>query len=97
MQNECKSNANADQKQCNKIKLNKTKLDYTKKEDINKKNNAPDGVSALPGKLPEGYSVHSNSGEVYTIIDGKMYNLDGKELNSEGFVIIDFGLSKHNL
>ena len=35
MQNECKSNANADQKQCNKTKLNKTKLDYTKKEDIN--------------------------------------------------------------
>ena len=97
MQNECKSNANADQKQCNKIKLNKTKLDYTKKEDINKKNNAPNGVSALVGKLPDGYSVHPNSGEVYTVIDGTMYNLNGDELNSAGFVIIDFGLSKHNL
>ena len=26
-----------------------------------------------------------------------VYNVDGKELNSAGFVIIDFGLSKHNL
>ena len=48
MQNECKSNANADQKQSNKTKLNKTKLDYTKKEDINKKNNTPDGDSFVP-------------------------------------------------
>ena len=49
MQNECKSNANANQKQSNKTKLNKTKLDYTKKEDINKKDNTPDGVDALSG------------------------------------------------
>lgn len=48
MQNECKSNANADQKQSNKTKLNKTKLDYTKKEDINKKDNTPDGEDFVP-------------------------------------------------
>ena len=52
MQNECKSNANADQKQSNKTKLNKTKLnktklDYTKKEDINKKDNTPNGDDVL--------------------------------------------------
>lgn len=68
-----------------------------RKEKKENKINAPDGVSALTGKLPDGYSVHPNSGEVYTVIDGKMYNLNGDELNSAGFVIIDFGLSKHNL
>lgn len=52
---------------------------------------------ALSGKLPDGYSVHPNSGEVYKEIDGKLYNLNGEELNSAGFVIIDFGLSKRNL
>ena len=92
MQNECKSNANAYQKQSNKTKLNKTKLDYTKKEDINKKE-----CSALSGNLPDGYSVHQNSGEVYTIVDGVMYNIYGEELNSQGFKKIDFNLSKHNL
>lgn len=92
MQMECKSNANADQKQSNKTKLNKTKLDYTKKEDINKNNG-----SALTGNLPDGYSIHENSGEVYTVIDGVMYNIYGEELNSQGFKKIDFNLSKHNL
>ena len=48
MQMECKSKANADQKQSNKTKLNKTKLDYTKKEDINKKDNTPDGENFVP-------------------------------------------------
>ena len=47
MQMECKSKANADQKQSNKTKLNKTKLDYTKKEDINKKDNTPNGDDVL--------------------------------------------------
>ena len=73
---------------------NKEKKIKEKKEN---KISAPDGVSALTGKLPDGYSVHPNSGEVYTVIDGTMYNLNGDELNSAGFVIIDFGLSKHNL
>jgi hypothetical protein len=86
MQMECKSNANADQKQCNKTKLNKTKLDYTKKEDINKKDNTPDG-----------YFIHENSGEIYTVVDGVMYNIYGEELNQQGFKKIDFNLSKHNL
>ena len=73
------------------------KKENKKNKEKKNKINAPDGVSALTGKLPDGYSVHPNSGEVYTVIDGKMYNLNGDELNSAGFVIIDFGLSKHNL
>lgn len=81
--------AKADAQQKKENKKNKEKKEN--------KINAPDGVSALTGKLPDGYSVHPNSGEVYTVIDGKMYNLNGDELNSAGFVVIDFGLSKHNL
>ena len=81
--------AKADAQQKKENKKNKEKKEN--------KINAPDGVSALTGKLPDGYSVHPNSGEVYTVIDGKMYNINGDELNSAGFVVIDFGLSKHNL
>jgi hypothetical protein len=100
MQNECKSNANADQKQSNKTKLNnnklnQTKLDYTKKEDINKKDNTPDGVVALSGDGEEIF-IHKNSCMQYMVKNGKMYDLQGRELNSAGFPIIDFGLSKHN-
>ena len=91
MQNECKSKANADQKQSNKTKLNNIKLNQNKKEDINK------GSSALSGDLPDGYSLHPKSGEVYTVIDGVMYNIDGRKLNSAGFLDIDFGLSKYHL
>lgn len=61
------------------------------------KENKEKKEEALTGGLPSGYSVHENSGEVYTIVDGIMYNVDGKELNSEGFAKIDFNLSKHNL
>lgn len=84
-----KPSAKADAQQKKENKKNKEKKEN--------KINAPDGVSALTGKLPDGYSVHPNSGEVYTVVDGKMYNLNGDELNSAGFVVIDFGLSKHNL
>ena len=91
MQNECKSNANADQKQSNKTKLNNIKLNQNKKEDINKSS------PALTGDLPDGYSLHPKSGEVYTVIDGVMYNIDGRKLNSAGYLDIDFGLSKYHL
>ena len=43
MQNECKSNANAEQMQCNKTKLNKTKLDY---EIVSKTRNVKPRVKA---------------------------------------------------
>ena len=45
--------------------------------------------SALSGNLPDGYTEHPASGEIYTVIDGEMYNLDGKKLNSAGFLDID--------
>lgn len=81
-----KADAKADAQQ-KKIKENKRKE--------NKKNK--ENVSALSGDLPDGYSVHENSGEIYTVIDGVMYNIDGRKLNSAGFLDIDFGLSKHHL
>ena len=81
------SQADAQQNKKNKIK--------EKKE--NKINNTPDGDNALTGNLPDGYSIHENSGEVYTVIDDIMYNIYGEELNSQGFKKIDFNLSKHNL
>ena len=84
-----KPSAKADAQQKKENKKNKEKKEN--------KINTPDGDNALTGKLPDGYSVHPNSGEVYKVIDGKMYNLNGEELNSAGFVVIDFNLSKHNL
>ena len=100
MQNECKSNANAYQKQSNKTKLNnnklnENKLNYTKKEDINKKENLPNGAVALSGDGEEIF-IHENSCMQYVVRNGKMYDLQGRELNSAGFPIIDFGLSKYN-
>lgn len=81
-----KAGAKADAQQ-NKIKENKRKE--------NKKNK--ENVSALSGDLPDGYSLHPNSGEIYTVVDGVMYNIDGRKLNSAGFLDIDFGLSKNRL
>ena len=89
MVSECLTESQADAQQ------NKKKKIKEKKE--NKINNTPVGVNALSGDLPDGYSVHENSGEVYTVIDGIMYNIYGEELNSQGFKKIDFNLSKHNL
>ena len=89
---ECLTESQADAQQNKKKKIKEKK---EKKE--NKINNTPDGVDALSGDLPDGYSVHENSGEVYTVIDGIMYNIYGEELNQQGFKKIDFNLSKHNL
>lgn len=86
---ECSTESQADAQQ------NKKKKIKEKKE--NKINNTPDGVDALSGDLPDGYFIHENSGEIYTVIDGVMYNVYGEELNSQGFKKIDFNLSKHNL
>jgi general stress protein YciG len=96
-QADAQANGKAYAKPYAKADAQQKKENKKNKEKKENKINAPDGVSALTGKLPDGYSVHPNSGEVYTVIDGKMYNLNGDELNSAGFVVIDFGLSKHNL
>lgn len=85
-QADAKPTAKADAQQ-NKIKENKIK-----KIKENKKEN-----SALSGNLPDGYQRHENSGELYKVVDGKMFNLNGDELNSEGYVKIDFKLSKSNI
>lgn len=66
-----------------------------KKIKENKKNK--EKVSALSGGLPDGYTEHPFSKEIYTVIDGVMYNIDGRKLNSAGFLDIDFGLSKFHL
>jgi hypothetical protein len=81
-----KASAKADAQQ-NKIKENKRKENKKNKEES----------SALLGNLPDGYQRHENSGELYKVVDGKMYNPNGDELNSEGFVKIDFRLSKSNM
>ena len=86
---ECSTESQADAQQNKKNKIKE------KKE--NKINNTPDGDNALTGNLPDGYSIHENSGEFYTVIDDIMYNIYGEELNSQGFKKIDFNLSKHNL
>jgi hypothetical protein len=85
-QADAQTHAKADAQQ-NKIKENKIKkIKENKKES-----------SALSGNLPDGYQRHENSGELYKVVDGKMYNPNGDELNSEGFVKIDFKLSKSSM
>ena len=43
------------------------------------------------------FLVHPNSGELYKVVDGVMYNKRGKKLNEAGYVDLDFGLSKGGL
>ena len=93
---ECLTDAQADAQACAQ-QNKKKKIKENKINKKNKINNSPCGVSALSGELPEGYLVHENSGEVYTVIDGVMYNLEGKKLNDSGFLDIDFKLSKFDI
>ena len=58
------------------------------KEKKENKKNKENGF-ALSGNLPDGYTKHPASGEIYTVIDGEMYNLDGQKLNSAGFLDIE--------
>ena len=78
--------AQADAKPTAKADAQQNKIKENKKEN-----------SALSGNLPDGYQRHENSGELYKVVDGKMFNLNGDELNSEGYVKIDFKLSKSNI
>lgn len=63
------------------------KKNKIKEKKENKKNKEND--FALSGNLPDGYTEHPASGEIYTVIDGEMYNLDGKKLNAAGFLDIE--------
>ena len=92
-----KAGGKASAKACAKADAQQNKKKKIKENKENKINNTPDGVDALSGGLPDGYSLHPNSGEIYTVVDGVMYNIDGRKLNSAGFLDIDFGLSKNRL
>ena len=85
----------AEQQQSNGKTTARKQQNNTTKESIEYKERKE--KIALSGDLPDGYSVHENSGEVYTVVDGVMYNIYGEELNQQGFKKIDFNLSKHNL
>ena len=59
-----------------------------------RKENKENKNCALSGDDDTEFLVHPNSGELYKIVDGVMYNKRGKRLNDAGYVNIDFGLSK---
>ena len=63
------------------------KKNKIKEKKENKKNK--ENAFALSGNLPDGYAEHPTSGEIYTVIDGEMYNIDGKKLNDAGFLDIE--------
>ena len=69
----------------------------TKKENIRNTNNKKEKESALPGDDGTEFLVHPNSGELYKVVGGVMYNKKGKRLNQAGYIDIDFGLSKGGL
>jgi phage replication O-like protein O len=66
----------------------------TKKENLTKTTVKKEKDGALTGDDCNEFLVHPNSGELYKIVDGIMYNKRGKRLNEAGYVDIDFGLSK---
>jgi biotin operon repressor len=78
----------AKQQQNQHNKRNKERKEI--KEEKNKK------AVALSGDGEEIF-IHENSCMQYVVRNGKMYDLQGRELNSAGFPIIDFGLSKYNI
>ena len=61
----------------------------TKKENIQRQNNKKEKEKNSCGILPNGTE--------YYVIDGKMYNEYGKEINEQGYEIIDFKLSKSDV
>jgi phage replication O-like protein O len=66
----------------------------TKKENLTKTTVKKEKDGALTGDDCNEFLVHPNSGELYKIVGGVMYNKRGKRLNEAGYVDIDFGLSK---
>ena len=59
-------------------------------------NNKPQQVNNQPQVKEFDFRLDgiAESGSEYMMVDGKMYNRYGKELNSRGYEIIDFGLEK---
>lgn len=69
----------------------------TKKENLTKTTIKKEKEGALPGDDGAEFLVHPNSGELYKVVDGVMYNKRGKKLNEAGYVDLDFRLSKGGL
>ena len=69
----------------------------TKKENLTKTTVKKEKEGALPGDDGTEFLVHPNSGELYKVVDGVMYNKRGKRLNDAGYVDLDFRLSKGGL
>ena len=69
----------------------------TKKENLTKTTIKKEKEGALPGDDGSEFLVHPNSGELYKVVDGVMYNKEGKKLNEAGYIDLDFGLSKGGL
>lgn len=72
----------------------KNKKEYRKNK---KEKDCPSGVSPV-GVLDDGREIftHTNSGIMYVMKNGEMFDMNGKPLNEAGFPIIDFKLSKHD-
>lgn len=73
------------------IKNNKEYIKNKKEKDC------PSGVSPVC-VLDDGQEIftHKNSGIMYVMKNGEMFDMNGKPLNEAGFPIIDFKLSKHD-
>ena len=69
----------------------------TKKENLTKTTVKKEKEGALPGDDGTEFLVHPNSGELYKVVDGVMYNKRGKRLNDAGYVDLDFRRSKGGL
>lgn len=69
----------------------------TKKENLTKTTVKKEKEGALSGDDGTEFLVHPNSGELYKVVDGVMYNKRGKRLNDAGYVDLDFRLSKGGL
>ena len=66
----------------------------TKKENLTNTTVKKEKEGALSGDDGTEFLVHPNSGELYKVVDGVMYNKRGKRLNDAGYVDLDFGFSK---
>lgn len=66
----------------------------TKKENLTKTTVKKEKEGALSGDPGNEYLRHPNSGELYKVVDGVMYNKRGKRLNEAGYEDIDFGFKQ---
>ena len=72
-----------DNKATTKQQQGNTTKEYKERKEIKKGGFLPSGVA--PNGVP------------YVLVDGKMYDEDGSEINAAGFKMIEFGLSKKSI